>query len=270
MIQKRTLKKTFSLAAYRNLRKFVGELTAAATGNEIALRTTAERFAEESLDNWSILGTRLGLKVDGLETDQLIASCSRLHIVSLYSGWDSFIRFLRTEYQELFSETWQHNDGDTPFNEIYRNRPGTGEDLKQKIFPNRQQAIEYYRKIRNAIVHPTLSTTNEVEEHFAKYEADLIQVRHLYGMHSSPNRYGSINIHDVKLLARLVLDVGAVISESFDPGDARLIKVLPLNLWKGFMNNEQKYQNKILGYLRTEFGLDDGRAEHIVSQIKAL
>jgi hypothetical protein len=117
-------KHTFSLSAYRYLRKFVGELTATATGNEIALRAIAERFTHDPTSgDWASVGRDLGLKVDGLESDRLIVSCSRLHIVSLYSGWDGFIRSLRADYQKLFSQNWRHNDGDTPFDEIYRHSP---------------------------------------------------------------------------------------------------------------------------------------------------
>lgn len=267
-IQRERPRHTFSLSAYRYFRKFVGEVTATATGNEIALRTTVELFPPDSpLDNWSIKGKELGLMVNGLESVRLINSCSRLHIVSLYSGWDGFIRSLRTEYQKLFFKNWQHNDGDTTFNEIYRHSPISPELLKQYIDSNRQTAIEYYRKVRNAIVHPASATMEEVKLHFRAHEVDLIAVRQHYNMISPPNEYDSLTFHDVKLLARLLLDVGAIISESFDPGDDNLMKVLPFNLWARVEHDEKRFHNKIVGYLRTEFGLEASRATKIVSQL---
>lgn len=270
-MQRTRPKHTFSLSAYRYLRKFVGELTAAATGNEIALRSTKERFSQDSKPgNWSTLGRELGLNVDGLESDRLFVSCSRLHIVSLYSGWDGFVRSLRIDYQKLFSKDWRHNDGDTPFDEIYRNSPMTVEGLKQRIDPSWQAAIEYFRKVRNAIVHPASSTVHEAEEHFRTHEPDFLTVRQYYGMHSPPNRHEHVTFHDVKLLARLLLDVGAGVSESFDPGNTQLMNVVPLQLWNHVKHDKQRYHNKILGYLRTEFGLEASRAESIVSQITAL
>ena len=88
-------------------------------------------------------------------------------------------------------------------------------------------------------------------------------------MLSPPNKYNCLTIHDVKLFARLVLDVGAVISRFFDPGDDQLIETVPLNLWAHIKHDKQRYRNKILGYLRTEFGLEANRAEKIVSQLTA-
>lgn len=264
-------KASFSLSSYRHLRRFIGELTATAAGNEIAVRSTSDFLAEASSGDWEFLGKCLNIKVGGLESPRLMISCSRLHVVSLYSGWDGFIRSLRSEYQKLFGMDWRHSEGDTPFDEIYRHSPVFVEDLKQRINPNRQITIEYYRKVRNAIVHPAASTASEAEAHFRTHTDAFAEVRKQYGMHSPPREHNSMTFFDVKMLARLLLDVGRAVSESFDPGDARLLEIIPLPRWGRLRgHDEEGYRNRILGYLRTEFGLATERACKIVSDLMAL
>lgn len=269
-MQQRLPKATFSLTSYRHLRRFVGELTATAAGDEIALRFAATYLAEASSGDWEFLGECFNIKVGGLESTRLKTSSSRLHIVSLYSGWDGFVRSLRAEFQKLFGIDWRHNEGDTPFDEIYRHSPISIGDLKRRIAPHRETAIEYYRKVRNAIVHPDASITSDAEAYFRTHAADFEKVRQQYGMISPPAEHNSVTFFDVKLFARLLLDVGRVISDSYDPGDERLSEILPLRTWNHVRHDKEGYRNRIIGYLRTEFGLATERACRIVSDLMAL
>lgn len=255
----------FTLPCANRFKRFVGELTATFAGIHTAVVSTAgELDLISCTDPWAALADKHGIRVSGLASEQLLISSSRLGLVSLYSGFDFFMQGLRSDWQHLTKQTWQRRQEDTPFDEIFRHcSPDAKGALKARMGPDREVGLEYYRKARHAIVHPGKRASRSVAECFLDHKEQLATLRSRYGMRTAPNDMSSISFHDVKLLARVSLDIVPAITEYFDPGDQALLSVAPVERWKHLKRD--RFERRIAGWLRTEYGLDPERAT-LISQ----
>jgi hypothetical protein len=82
-------------------------------------------------------------------------------------------------------------------------------------------------------------------------------------MVSAPNNFDQINFHDVKLFARVLLDILPKFDEALDPGDQKLKELLPLHCWSTLKGNRK--ENAIVGYLTNHFGISKERAINILA-----
>jgi hypothetical protein len=254
----------YSSQAYRSFKKFVGELTASAAGTQAALQHTMTMLASNSdTDPWSQLAKKHEIKVDGLSSQSLLASTSRLSLVSLYSGFDIFLFDFRAQYHDYFKTDWKKSDSDGPFDEIYRNARSTKMALDAKIHISRKMTIEYYRHVRNAVAHPKNETISSARLFYDKNLAHLDYVRINYAMKTAPNAFGEISFHDVKLLAKLLLDVLREVDVEFDPGNEILVSLIDFSSFRRFAANRRS--NAIKGALKERFGVSDQRAQIILS-----
>lgn len=91
----------------------------------------------------------------------------------------------------------------------------------------------------------------------------LGQVRSEYGMQSAPNKLDGVTYHDIKLLARIALDLTKAIDADLDPGDDRfreLLKARPVDKTK----SSERNHHALMGWLRTAHGLSAERADRIL------
>ncbi|MCA8292463.1 hypothetical protein LGN19_01535 [Burkholderia sp. AU30198] len=255
----------YSTKAYRAFKKFVGELTASAAGIQTAAEHVTKILASsESDDPWRHLAKQYEIKVNGLDSDALLRSNSRLNIVSLYSGFDLFLSDFRAQYHDINHSDWKKNDSDSPFDEIYRNSSSNKKDLDDRLGASRKATIDYYRYIRNAVVHPTQENKARARSFFLNNTAHLDSVRALYSMRSAPNSDQALSFHDVKLLAHLLLDVLREVDLEFDPGDAVLATLLDSKPFKKFRQDAVRYKNALKGTLREQYGISDLRADRVI------
>jgi hypothetical protein len=261
------MKKTFSTSAFRSFKIFIGELTAVAAGIYVGIQEAIPIIDTQGKpDPWEVTAKKHGLMLRGLKSERILNSAIRLNIVSLYSGFDLFVSDIRGQFYELHGKEWRHYDGDTPFQELARNTPSTNQELEKKLGRDRIVALAYYRLVRNAIAHPKDEAIAAARRFFA--DADngncLSKVTSDYGMKSVPSQIESLSFHDLKLLARVALDVAAAVDEDFDPGDERLAKLLPSNVLKP-PKSAERIHNARKGWLSVNYGIQSERAERIIS-----
>ncbi len=249
----------FTLACYNSLETYVGELTAGAAAGEVAVRhaiSSVEQSGEK--DGWAHLASRYGIKLDGMQNSDVAKRASRLHLLSAYSGLTVFFSELEEEFKQLTGRLWKHLDKVSPFEEIAAN---VTFDVREE-----EEAVDYYRLCRNAIAHPDASAESKVAEYFTKHVASLNAIREKWtrvGGGTAPNRFEALDFSDVKMLARLALDVGERIVAACDPGDDALASVVPADRWRRLGANNERRRNRIAGFLRTAYGLDSPRAYRI-------
>ncbi len=261
---------TFTFAACRNLKRFVGRATAAVAANEVALlHTTQYLGARTEKDPWAELAQRFQIRVDGINTAEVRSTSARLHVLSIYAGFDRFVVALRGEWFDLSGKAWQKHDNDGPLEEIERNAPSK-DIFRRHVDDESRACLNHYRYVRNAVAHPSDDNQWSSRNHYASQEVALRNLGARYQMTTAPHSLDYIDFHDAKLLSQLVLDLARQISKAFDPGDSVLAAAVPDKLRSRAYGNEVRRYNRIGCYLRTKYGLSTDRAEKIARDILAL
>jgi hypothetical protein len=214
------------------------------------------------MDYWRIEAAECGIVVNGLDSVQIIKNVARLNIVNIYSGFDCFFRALRSDFFKSHEKEWVQYDDDAPFESIYRNAKIDKSELIKDIGSENQAGMEYYRLVRNAIAHPSVEAEKKADLYFKDKIEEFIKIRNFYGMRTAPNKLDELSFHDVKLFARLALDVLGKVDIAFDPGDERMARLIPLEITKRNASAARK-ENAVKGWAKTHFGISDSRAEEV-------
>ena len=260
---------SFTFAACRDLKRFIGRATAAVAANEVALRHTAEYIRKQSEpDPWSVLAQEFGIRVNGIHTDEVKSISAKLHIVSIYAGFDRFVKALHREWFELSGNEWQKYDSDGPFDELIRNAPCNEKTFFQVVDEPLRIGIDHYRMVRNAVAHPSEDNEQSTDSYYDVNIEKLHELGAMYKMTTAPHSRKLIDFHDAKLLAQISIDATKQISIAFDPGDELLAACVPLKLRSRIDGGSARKHNRISCYLRTKYGLSLERAEKIVHEIE--
>jgi hypothetical protein len=260
---------TFTFAACRNLKRFVGRATAAVAANEVALLHTTQYLGTRTeKDQWAALAQDFHIRVDGINTAEVRSTSARLHVLSIYAGFDRFVVALRGEWFELSGKNWRKHDQDGPIDEIVRNAPSK-EIFQRHVDDQSVACLNHYRYVRNAVAHPSDDYQQSSRNHYTSQEAALRIVGARYTMTTAPHDLDHIDFHDAKLLSQLVLDLARQISNAFDPGDSVLAAAVPAKLRSRAYGNEVRRCNRIGCYLRTKYGLSADRADKIARDVLA-
>ncbi|WP_186136267.1 hypothetical protein [Burkholderia gladioli] len=253
----------YSSAAYRSFKTFIGELTAVAAGVYVGIQEVVPIVeGYDSKDPWKVAAQKHGVIVDALKSEQVVQSSVRLNLVSLYSGFDLFMADIRSAFHCLQGREWIQYDGDTPFDALARNVPFTTTVLRERLGSHRIATMDHYRLVRNAIAHPRPEALTASQKFYATNTSLLAAVKISYGMQSVPNEIGRLTFHDIKLLARVALDLAKVIDSVFDPGDTRLGQLLATKAVDR-TKSPKRNLNALIGWLRTEHGVSVERAKRI-------
>ncbi len=248
----------------RKFKSFVGELTAFAAATHLSLVFSKQMVEKNGASYWNNLCNLEGIKVDGIKYDELIDSNARLAVVSLYSGFDEYMKNLRKEYS-LFFGKWSQNDGVGPLKAIKDNCPNN--KVKLTNWSDKELLFDYYRGVRNLVVHPNEKDLQDSDRKYQNQRVDLSKVGRSYGMKEAPFPPDRICFHDIKLFCQLLLDITLTVSQAFDPGDELLASYVKKNYSQDRNRSHKRQANAIIGYLKTEFGVSDTRAGRIVDQI---
>lgn len=254
----------YSSTACRSFKTFIGELTAVAAGVYVGIQEVLPVVQVlDATDPWKVAAKKHGVIVDGLRSEQVVLSSVRLNLVSLYSGFDLFMADVRAGFHGLHGREWIQRDGDAPFAALARNTCSSPSVHLERLGAHRIAVMDHYRLVRNAIAHPRPEAL-AASKQFDVAKADLLdQVRREYGMQTAPNEIDLLTFHDIKLLARVALDLTAAIDADLDPGDERLSQLLAAKAVDNTKSPERR-RNALMGWLRTEFGVSAARAERIL------
>lgn len=257
---------TFSTAAFRSFKKFIGELTAVAAGTYVGLQEVSASINGLGLaDPWEAVAKKHGVKLCGLKTEYVLRSTIRLNLVSLYSGIDLFFSDTRSQFHVLHGKVWVQHDGDTPFMALARNTASSKKLHESRLGLERIISLDYYRLVRNFIAHPSDAAESAAKQFYLENRELLISTAIAYGMKSVPRPLDDLSFHDIKYLARLSLDLAAAVDKDLDPGDDRLAVLVPTAILK-LPKSQERLHNARKGWLSVTFGIRSDRAERILSK----
>jgi hypothetical protein len=257
---------TFSTAAFRSFKKFIGELTAVAAGTYVGLQEVSASINGLGLaDPWEAVAKKHGVKLCGLKTEYVLRSTIRLNLVSLYSGIDLFFSDTRSQFHVLHGKVWVQHDGDTPFMALARNTASSKKLHESRLGLERIISLDYYRLVRNFIAHPSDAAESAAKQFYLENRELLISTAIAYGMKSVPRPLDDLSFHDIKYLARLSLDLAAAVDKDLDPGDDRLAVLVPTAILR-LPKSQERLHNARKGWLSVTFGIRSDRAERILSK----
>ncbi len=259
------MKDTFSTAAFRSFKKFVGELTAVAAGTYVGLQEVSASIDGLGLtDPWEVVAKKHGVKLCGLKSERVLRSAIRLNIVSLYSGIDLFFSDTRSQFHALHGKAWVQHDGDTPFMALARNTASSKQLHESRLGLERITSLDYYRLVRNSIAHPSDEAESTAKQFYLENRELLTSTAITYGMKSVPRPLDDLSFHDIKYLARLALDLATAVDKDLDPGDDRLAVLVPTTILR-LPRSSERHHNARKGWLSVTFGIQSARAERILS-----
>ena len=256
---------SYSSRAYRSFKAFVGELTAASAGIFVAIQEATpviEGLGQK--DSWGAAAKVHCITVNSLTSEQVACTSLRLNVVSLYSGFDLYLADLRSGFHRLHGREWVQYDRDSPFDAIARNSRFSEAQLRENLGSHRIDTVDHYRLVRNAIAHPRANALEISQKFSIEHSTSLSKARSEYGMQTAPNVIDHLSFHDIKLFARVALDLTQAIDSIFDPGDRRLNQLLAERRADP-TKAPRRIRNSSIGWLKTEFGVTAERAERIVS-----
>ena len=128
--------------------------------------------------------TELEIKVDEIDLPSLISQNIFQSIVSLYSSFDEYQSSLKTEFQKITNQDLKEKSEYSPFQALRENAVSADKilELKSKFL-----LFDYYRKIRNHIVHPKPNGLEEIAAWYRKNSDELSALGKSYGLRESPN-----------------------------------------------------------------------------------
>lgn len=255
--------KKFSTHCFRNFKKFIGELTATSAGINVAIEHTNgdEDFLQHK-DPWFEIAKQYDIKVNGLEFNKVLSSAARLNIVNVYSGFDLYFAEYKKAYKSIIGNDWKKNDKETPLEQFGNNIDLNKIKSSSVIASHQLILINYYRLVRNAIVHPSCDSKMIAIEYYNKNENSINSVREHYKMLSAPNSFKNLNFHDVKIFCRILLDLLPLFDVELDPGNEKLRLMIPK------MNptcTDVRRENASIGFLQNMYGISKERAKEILA-----
>jgi len=239
---------TFSTAAFRLFKKFVGEAVAAST--YVGLQEVSASIDGLGLaDSWKTVAKKHGVKLCGLKTECVLRSTIRLNLVSLYSGIDLFFSDTRSQFHALHGKVWVQHDGDAPFMALARNTASNKKLHESRLGLERITSLDYYRLVRNSIALPSNEAESAAKQFYLENRELLISTAIAYGMKSVPRPLDDLSFHDIKYLARLYLDLAAAVDKALDPRDDRLAVLVPTTILRLPKSKERLHNARKAGFL---------------------
>lgn len=262
--------------SYKELKSNLGSHDAMIEVNELAFRSfvhqaekhgNARKFVEENSKRYHVC-----VNVSDLST---IQSKTRLsYIVTVYQSADLFYRQFGSEHAKLYDKPWSPKlDNEAPLQHVIRNLACSSDVAHQKISSARIALFEYYRRMRNHIVHPSSAPR---EDRYSFLRSHLGEIHKMYStLQDAPHQMANVDFDDFILFSRLVKDIAAVLCELAAPSDeelemaARKHAVSAVERFSNVSNNHKRMECMVASELMFKFGLDLYTAKTIASCVVA-
>lgn len=265
----KTMNQPYNPPSHRNLSGFIGELTASVAGTQAALLEVDSKQLPDKTKLWESISRGHGIKLNGATTESLLLSHSRIGVVSIYCGFDFYVSELKKEYRYFYEKDWNENTKDSPIEGIKRNCPNKS-DWTMLLKPSELIAIDYYRLLRNSIVHPRNREEDKIAKYYIENKSSMDEIRNQYEMKTAPNSVNSISFHDIKLLSRLILDISSKINVLFTPTDEMLANKLPEHgRFNKLKHDGPRRRKSIVAFYQTEYGLKNDHANRVTNIVLA-
>lgn len=211
---------------------------------------------EHGKDDIDKLSERTGLRISGLPgpIDQRIA---KQYIIGIQSAFEYFL----IQFKNLAGTPTHGKD-------YSADRDGSRlkwtVDYSLKMLDAEEKSLlnicEYYRLVRNNIVHVSEKSTSELAIAYSRInDLNKMDCTKTYGHLTAPNKFDAINFDDQVLFARAALKLAKII---FQKSDYNWREVLEANgnykeIWENRSDNKDKVKKKVVKKISLEYYIED-------------
>ncbi len=127
--------------------------------------------------------------------------------------------------------------------------------------------FQYYRSLRNSIIHDPDSNPEKLEEKFNAIIPFCSESKKQYNSLNAPNRADQIIFDDFILFSRLTKKVAEDLSLMARPSSEHWKEFIDLKPFKKYQQDPKRMRNAISGKIQTEYGIDTATANWIADGI---
>lgn len=253
---------SFSYPCYRRLVKYLGEADAMVEVMELAVRHFISEAKCETRDFVGLEASKHGIRVSLNELDRVQVHLARHYIVMVYESAERFLKEFRREHFKLHGLKWSGDAED-------KNRlTVTLENVVGTIDQDIVDRFQYYRLVRNWIVHNQEGDAKEAMMQFDAIVPYSEQNSAVFGTTPGPNRPEMLTFDDFILFSRITKHLGGMLCEAGKLPVERWSGKVDLKKFQRLKKNKQRMRNAIIGRLRTEYGMDEEMAGEITCQLE--
>jgi len=263
----------FSFPSYRSLRRYLGETDALVELTELAARCFLTDASESgnTVNYVKATSAKQGICVNLSEVDALSAHLSRSYIVNVYHSAERFLHEFRQEHVGLYQKDWSGDGiGVDPLTITLKNIASSQADAERYIGPDLITRFQYYRIVRNWIVHTKDSDSSKPKTKFIEIVGYSSEHAELFRAVKAPNRPENLNFDDFVFLSRLTKTIAEKICRIAEPGQEhwnRLMTEKTFKRFKRLSNNPDRMRNAVTGRIKTEYGMDESTAKWIANEL---
>lgn len=263
---------TFSFPCFRRLYRYLGETDAMVELTELASRSflTAARGSGDIPMFLKQETAKHGIHVNLAEVESLSRHLTRTYIVLVASAVERFLKELREEHSALYRKAWI---GDANKKDrlivVFENLAGSESNVLKRIGSDVVSRFQYYRHLRNWIIHDQESNLSEPQENFESLVPLTEANSELYKLLKSPNPPAELVFDDFILFSRLTKRVAEALCTMARPPDDHWKDFLDLRPFKKLEKDPERMKNAISGKIRTDYGMEAPTANWIAENIMA-
>jgi hypothetical protein len=196
----------------------------------------------------------LGVILDHVDQNAMPNRLTELYILAVFTHLVEFVEAVREEHPN--SPEWKRNKDEHSIDFLLRNLGM----LNNSTCKNDREVVEYYRFVRNRLMHPDVK--------MAKLENQRKQVHELLVVEDSkaPHQYGKLDYNDFDLFTRRVKLLAERVCVLGRPKDTQIASMLnnygDLGFRK-FRRNRVRFDNSVCQQLRMTYNLARDEAEPI-------
>lgn len=262
---------SFSFPSYRNLCQYLGEMDAMVELTELAARS----FLESATSSGDIeayirqLSAKHKICVNLSEVNLLSRHLARSYIVTVYHSAERFLHEFRSEHTALFQRIWTGDAKDVdPLTVTLMNVATSQSETERKIGLDLISRFQYYRAVRNWIVHTKNPDPGRPESTFSQIAEYSEEHLVLFESVKAPNRPGDLSFDDFVFFSRLTKLIAQKLCRIAKPDHSHWVRTFSLKPFKHLQNNKKhRMRNAVAGRIRTEYGMDKRTAEWIADEL---
>jgi hypothetical protein len=260
----------FSFPSTRRLARYLGESDAILEIDELACRFFIDA-AGQSEDAQAFVvecSKKFGVCVNLAEFGAWRAHLAQRHIVAVYESAERFFKEFRREHSELHRREWTGDeDGKSRIDLALENLSATKEQSEKTVGLDLISRFEYYRLVRNWIVHDRTRTPEKETAALRNLSEYSDENADTLGRLNAPNLPNLLNFDDFILFSRVTKLVAERFCVLGKPADDSWLSTFDMKPFRALLNNKRRLKNAVSGKLRTDFGMSSEAAEWISTNL---
>jgi hypothetical protein len=260
----------FSFPSRRRLFRYLGETDAMVELTELATRSFTAS-AEQSGDVSAFVGgqsQQYGICVNLAELDLLSRHLSRSYIVTVYQSAERFFHEFRQEHVALYQKEWLGDANSIdPLTVTLRNVTASESESEKQIGPDLISRFQYYRIVRNWIVHTKESDISKPQAKFSEIVPYSVEHQEKFRSVDAPNPPAGMCFDDFIYFSRLTKLIAEKLCHIAQPPLDHWTQNFPLTRFKRLSMNPARMRNAVAGRLQTQYGMDAPTAKWIADEL---